>query len=95
MGVSWGGLPVHRLVALACVTMWFHLICRCCPHPVDVALLCPSRLSEHYLALARDLDVMEPKLPEDIYKMHLVNTPGGTSSMDSARANLAATFVNG
>jgi 26S proteasome regulatory subunit N1 len=52
-----------------------------------------TRLSEHYLALARDLDVMEAKVPEDVYKMHLVNTPT-SSSVDSARANLASTFVN-
>lgn len=32
-----------------------------------------SRLAEHYLALARDLDVLEPKLPEDVYKSHLVS----------------------
>ncbi len=25
-----------------------------------------SRLSEYYLALARDLDVMEPKLPDEV-----------------------------
>lgn len=30
-----------------------------------------SKLSEHFLALARDLDVMEPKVPEDVYKSHL------------------------
>ena len=28
-----------------------------------------SKLSEGYLTLARDLDVMEPKTPEDIYKV--------------------------
>ena len=32
-----------------------------------------TRLSEHFMALARDLDVIEPKLPEDIYKTHLEN----------------------
>jgi hypothetical protein len=31
-----------------------------------------SKLSEHFLALARDLDVMEPKVPEDVYKSHLI-----------------------
>ena len=31
------------------------------------------RLSEHFLTLARDLDVMEAKTPEDIYKSHLEN----------------------
>ena len=29
-------------------------------------------MSEQYLSLARDLDVMEAKTPEDVYKMHLV-----------------------
>lgn len=55
-----------------------------------------NHLSERYLALARDLDVMEARLPEDVYKMHLVEGRSvGGPSMDSARANLAATFVNG
>lgn len=31
-----------------------------------------SKLSEGYLTLARDLDVMEPKTPEDIYKVCVV-----------------------
>lgn len=30
-----------------------------------------SRLSEGYLTLARDIEVMEPKSPEDIYKVGL------------------------
>ncbi|CAN0219074.1 unnamed protein product [Laminaria digitata] len=58
-------------------------------------------LSEHYLALARDLDVMEAKTPEDIYKSHLAESggvsrrrDGGGQQVDSARANLASTFVN-
>jgi hypothetical protein len=33
-----------------------------------------SKLSEHFLALARDLDVMEPKVPEDVYKTYLTGT---------------------
>jgi hypothetical protein len=33
-----------------------------------------ARLSENFLALARDLDIMEPKVPEDIYKSHLEPT---------------------
>ncbi|CAL6276477.1 unnamed protein product [Bathycoccus prasinos] len=54
-----------------------------------------SKLCENYLTLARDLDVMEAKLPEDIYKTHLIEgrAPSGPA-VDSARANLAATFVN-
>ncbi|GBG62353.1 hypothetical protein CBR_g30307 [Chara braunii] len=54
-----------------------------------------SKLSEGYLALARDLDVMEAKTPEDIYKAHLLDSRATSgASVDSARQNLAATFVN-
>ncbi|GLC40481.1 hypothetical protein PLESTB_000708900 [Pleodorina starrii] len=55
-----------------------------------------SKLSEHFLALARDLDVMEAKTPEDVYKTHLTEgrAPAGAAAVDSARANLAATLVN-
>ena len=58
-------------------------------------------LSERFLAVARDLGVLEPKTPEDIYKTHLLE--GGLASRgmrntaapaDSARANLASSFVN-
>jgi 26S proteasome regulatory subunit N1 len=33
-----------------------------------------TRLSSHFIALARDLDVLEAKTPADIYKSHLENT---------------------
>jgi len=60
-------------------------------------------LSGKYLELAKDLGVLEPKTPEDIYKSHLVeggpiarhNRPAGSGpQVDSAKQNLAATFVN-
>ncbi|KAL1924325.1 uncharacterized protein VTP21DRAFT_7360 [Calcarisporiella thermophila] len=53
-------------------------------------------LSEHFIALARELDIMESKTPEDIYKSHLENIRSGFGSthVDSARQNLASTFVN-
>ena len=55
-----------------------------------------TKLSEHFLSLGRDLDVLEPKLPEDIYKSHLENVRPGfaTATVDSARQNLANTYVN-
>lgn len=54
-----------------------------------------SKLSEGFLTLARDIEVMEPKSPEDIYKVHLIDgRTTSSSSLDSARQNLAATFVN-
>lgn len=60
-----------------------------------------AQLSEHFLKLAQDLDVMDAKTPEDIYKSHLAEIGGfsrarrdGSANVDSARANLASTFVN-
>jgi len=55
-----------------------------------------SRLSQNFLNLARELDIMEPKVPEDIYKTHLeTNRPSYQSQVDSARQNLASSLVNG
>ncbi|EQC40714.1 26S proteasome regulatory subunit N1 [Saprolegnia diclina VS20] len=57
-------------------------------------------LSDKFLALARDLDVVDAKTPEDIYKSHLSETGSvargrdSNAPTDSARANLASTFVN-
>ncbi|XP_044744488.1 26S proteasome non-ATPase regulatory subunit 2 [Coccinella septempunctata] len=62
---------------------------------VDIMSNC--HLSNHFLNLARELDIMEPKTPEDVYKSHLENTRPqfGGSQVDSARQNLASSFVNG
>jgi len=56
-------------------------------------------LNQHFLDLAKELDAEAPKSPEDIYKSHLVE--GGqkkagslTQTVDSARQNLASSFVN-
>lgn len=62
-----------------------------------VEIMSNAHLNNHFLNLARELDIMEPKTPEDVYKSHLENsrTPFGSSQVDSARQNLAASFVNG
>ena len=59
-------------------------------------ILSNSKLSDYFHSLAKDLDVAEAKTPEDIYKSHLENTRPGFSStnVDSAKQNLASTFVN-
>ena len=56
-----------------------------------------SHLNNHFLNLARELDIMEPKIPEDVYKSHLDNVRPvfGGANVDSARQNLASSFVNG
>ena len=53
-----------------------------------------TKLNDSFLALARELDIMEAKTPEDIYKSHLESGTRAAGNVDSAKANLAATFVN-
>lgn len=62
-----------------------------------VEIMSNAHLNNHFLNLARELDIMEPKTPEDVYKSHLENSrpPFGGGQVDSARQNLAASFVNG
>jgi 26S proteasome regulatory subunit N1 len=38
------------------------------------SIIANNHLSEHFIALAKDLEVYEAKTPEDIYKTHLENT---------------------
>merc|ERR1719199_2207244 len=49
--------------------------------------------SGYYIGLAKELDVLEPKLPEQIYKSHL-EEKRSTAVLDSAKQNLASSFVN-
>ena len=65
--------------------------------PILLSILNNTQLSEHYKSFATTLSLLEPKSLEDIYKSHLDdnNTAGrGAGSVDSARQNLAGTFVN-
>jgi 26S proteasome regulatory subunit N1 len=52
-------------------------------------------LSEHFKSLARDLDVLEPKHPDQIFKTHLEERKNNLNAhIDSAKVNLATTYVN-
>ncbi|GJE86631.1 26S proteasome regulatory complex non-ATPase subcomplex Rpn1 subunit [Phanerochaete sordida] len=53
-----------------------------------------TKLSQHFKDFGKELGVLEPKSLEDVYKSHLENTKTTTANVDSARANLASTFVN-
>ena len=57
-------------------------------------IIAQEKLSEHYKQLARDLDQMEPKHPEAIFKTHLEERKVGEAQLDSAKQNLAKTYVN-
>ncbi|XP_069695760.1 26S proteasome non-ATPase regulatory subunit 2-like isoform X2 [Periplaneta americana] len=55
--------------------------------------------NDHFLSLARELDIMEPKTPNEIYKtwlegINLRSTFFSDTPVDSARNNLASSFVN-
>lgn len=50
-------------------------------------------LSKYFIILAKELDVLEPKLPEQIYKSHL-EEKRSAAVLDSAKQNLASSFVN-
>lgn len=54
-----------------------------------------TQLSANFVNFGKELGVSDPKSLEDIYKSHLENTRSTLSgSVDSARGNLASTFVN-
>lgn len=53
------------------------------------------RLSEHFKTLGKELNILDPKSTEDIYKSHLESSRvAGMTNLDSARHNLASGFVN-
>lgn len=65
------------------------------------AIMSNAHVNEHFLSLGRELDIMEPKTPEEVYKSWLESAgsalrPSLLSDhpVDSARQNLSATFVN-
>ena len=65
------------------------------------AIIGNATLSERFLAVARSMDVLDPKLPDDIYKTSDALSGarrglagGGAAVVESARANLASSFVN-
>ncbi|CAG9333286.1 unnamed protein product [Blepharisma stoltei] len=53
-------------------------------------------MNEAFIKLATDLEVLEPKVPEDIYKSHLEERGRGVQGgqLDSHKQNLASTIVN-
>lgn len=54
-----------------------------------------AKLTNHFKAFGENLNVTEPKTLEEIYKSHLENLPSSAhAKVDSAKQNLAGTFVN-
>lgn len=54
-----------------------------------------EKLSEHFKSLGRDLNVLEPKHPDQVFKTHLEDKRFNyAGDIDSAKKNLALTYVN-
>ncbi|RMZ72478.1 26s proteasome regulatory subunit rpn-1 [Pyrenophora seminiperda CCB06] len=54
-----------------------------------------TRLGDYFMALGTELNILDPKTPDDIYKTHLESSrTAGLTNTDSARHNLASAFVN-
>ena len=54
-----------------------------------------TKLPDHFKLLAKELNILDPKSTEDIYKSHLESSRvAGMTNLDSARHNLASAFVN-
>lgn len=65
------------------------------------AIMSNAHINDHFLSLGRELDIMEPKTPEEVYKTWLESAGSALRPslladhpVDSARQNLSATFVN-
>ena len=55
-----------------------------------------EKLSEHYRQLGRELNVVEPKHPDQVFKTHLEDRRRnyGAQNVNQAIKNLAITYVN-
>ena len=54
-----------------------------------------TKLPDHFKSLGKELNILDPKMPEDIYKSHLESSrTAGLTNVDSAKHNLASAFVN-
>lgn len=59
------------------------------------SIISNHKLHEHFKTLAKDLDVLAPKHPDEIYKQYLeTNRRLYNDNIDSAKKNLALTYVS-
>lgn len=68
-------------------------------HPIEdqelLDCLYSTHLSKHFMDFGKELSVYEPRSLEDVYKAHLESSKNTLSTtVDSARGNLANVFVN-
>lgn len=61
-------------------------------HEENLRIMSNSMLPEYFIVLCKDLDVLNPKTPKDIYKGMIEDK---SDKIDSALLNLGDSFVNG
>lgn len=52
------------------------------------------KLSDYFKRLAKDLDIIEPKHPEEVFKSHLEETKNSDAKLDSYKMNMAASIAS-
>ncbi|KAF2467631.1 26S proteasome non-ATPase-like protein regulatory subunit 2 [Lindgomyces ingoldianus] len=85
---------IQRQMAFLCARqrIWFDVYD---DDPELLECLSNTKLSDHFKALGKELNILDPKTPDDIYKTHLESSrTAGLTNTDSARHNLASAFVN-
>lgn len=86
---------IRRQLAFLCARqrIWFDVSDDDDPELQDC--LNNTRMPDHFKALGKELNILDPKTPDDIYKTHLESSrTAGLTNTDSARHNLASSFVN-
>jgi 26S proteasome regulatory subunit N1 len=64
--------------------------------PILAECLNNTKLPDHFKSLGKELNILDPKSTQDIYKTHLESSRSASlTNLDSARHNLASAFVNG
>ncbi len=90
-------LALKKQMALLCARqqIWLEAPSESEEDQAIVECISNEKLPNHFKSLAKELNILDPKMPEDIYKSHLESSrTAGLTNVDSARHNLASAFVN-
>ena len=90
-------LPLKKQLAflMARQQIWLDLPMHTEADEEIASILGNTKMPEYFKLLAKELNLLEPKTPEEIYKSHLENSRvSGLTNVDSARHNLASALVN-
>ena len=90
-------LALKKQMALLCARqqIWLEAPSESEEDQTIMECLSNEKLPNHFKSLGKELNILDPKMPEDIYKSHLESSrTAGLTNVDSAKHNLASAFVN-